>query len=201
MEQLIKPFIRHFNYLVEIPNCLIEEIKEFTIANEKDGNAYRGYEKKNHNNKKTLNRNWFEGKTAEWGTYLFLKYEKNRDVKEPDMTIWTPGERMVNGKDDPDLVDPEFNYHCKSTGQLTERGYSWSFRNTDSVKNDPKPNELIIGSIVNNDTNVVVKFMAKATALKNYYEEPVLDKYKPHKKCLYWDTFEKNNLIIPDERK
>jgi hypothetical protein len=181
--------IKKVGRTIVVSDEITEEISRFVESMAKDGTATKDYINRGHK-EATINSNQYEGKLAEWAFYDFLQ-QGGREPSEPDMEIWTPGVRRVKGKDDPDIVTPTYNYHCKSTPKWVSdksKKPSWSFRKSDPIINSPSDKDVIVCSTVMDRKTVKIEFMVKAKDAIPYYEPPYSPQYKDSKWCLYWNT-------------
>lgn len=181
--------IDRWNHEIVIPDEITSRIKKFTEDMKLDGVAESRYQEIG-NSKKYIEINCYEGKLLEFALYLRLK-ANGIVCEEPDMAVWSADERKTKGREDPDLKTEQYNYHCKSTPDLSKSykwKQSWTFRLSDPVIDHPAENDMIVCGTIMSDNKVKLNFSAKAVELLPYFERPVKDKYKSSKVCLYWET-------------
>lgn len=184
--------IKKINKKIIVPDKIVNKIEDFCIRMQKDGHADAEYVKRNHSYG-TLKNDRFNGILSEYAVYILFKRKKPYlMITKPDLSVWTKNQRIIKGRNDPDLKTERSDIHVKSTPFFRTnkkfRGGSWSFRLTDAITSRPIQKDVIICCTVLSRNEVLVNFKVKAVDVLGYYEKPIYDDYKNSKICLYMDT-------------
>lgn len=153
------------------------------FAKESVASSFEHYSKrKNNTNYQKVIRDIYIGKCAEYSVYNLFNTPGVYDVSEPDTNIYNTYQKSF----DADLYIEGKHVHVKSYHASSKFAPSWVFDLKDPVIYRTTKNDVLALCDLNTDGSGVL-YMTKALLAVPFFRDPVLDKFKGIKTCIYYN--------------
>jgi len=175
--------------LIKVPTKWINICKKFA---EDSSNSSKKLWMKDGTPDNKIETDIFTGKMGEVAVHLYLK-EVGLNINEPDFVIYKGRQKSW----DADLMDEDFNYHCKtqSSNSANKYGISWilqcSSTRKDKLFTTDSDRDIFVGSVLDEEKSEVhIYFLGHWQEIRKFglIEAPRLAYFAESKRSIYFES-------------